>query len=531
MQDENEKGLSDYLDILRRRKYYFILTVPVLAVIAFAIAMSLPPIYRSQGVILIETQEIPADLVRSTVTSFAEQQIQVIRQRVLTTALIQEAIQKHDLYPELRLRASPSQLAQEFRSNVSVDMVSARVLDPRSGRATSANIAFTVAFYDPNPVKAQAVANDLVTTFLSENVRVRTDRAAETTSFLREEANRMRMRVQVLEDRIAQFRTEFSDSLPEMLNFNLSMIERGEERLLSIQNQQAQISDQLQVLRIELSGTPAFLAAPVQGNQPITPAQRLSLLQEELSQASNRYSDSHPDVVRLRREIQQLESTVRSGGGGGSAAAGMQNPQYRQINLQIETLQRDLTRLETQRERVEEEIVMYRERVSQTPQVQRGFDDLTRDYESELRKYNELRANELQAEIAQNLESENKAESFTLLEPPQTPSEPVKPNRKKIMAMGLILSFGAGVGLMILAEMLDGGVRGRKKFADIMGVDPLISVPVIMNPTDYKLQKARIIGTIGVVILIILAGVAAVHFLFMSLDILWFKVMGRINLM
>ncbi|WP_151669224.1 GumC family protein [Nitrincola schmidtii] len=530
MQDENEKGLSDYLDIIRRRKYYFILTVPVLAFIAIAIAMSLPPIYRSQGVILIETQEIPADLVRSTVTSFAEQQIQVIRQRVLTTALIQEAIQKHDLYPELRQRASPSQLAQEFRSNVSVDMVNARVLDPRSGRATTANIAFTVAFFDPDPVKAQAVANDLVTTFLSENVRVRTDRAAETTNFLREEANRMRMRVQVLEDRIAQFRTEFSDSLPEMLNFNLSMIERGEERLLSIQNQQAQISDQLQVLRIELSGTPAFLAAPVQGNQPLTPAQRLSLLQEELSQAANRYSDSHPDVVRLRREIQQLESTVGTSGGG-SAAAGMQNPQYRQINLQIETLQRDLARLETQRERVEEEIAIYRERVSQTPQVQRGYDDLTRDYESELRKYNELRGNELQAEIAQNLESENKAESFTLLEPPQTPSEPVKPNRKKIMAMGLILSFGAGVGLMILAEMLDGGVRGRKTIAEIMGADPLISVPVIMNPTDYKLQKARIIGAIGVGILVVLAGVAAVHFLFMSLDILWFKVMGRINLM
>ena len=530
MQDENEKGLSDYLDIIRRRKYYFILTFPVLALIAFAIAMSLPPIYRSQGVILIETQEIPPDLVRSTVTSFAEQQIQVIRQRVLTTALIQEAIQKHDLYPELRLRASPSQLAQEFRSNVSVDMVSARVLDPRSGRATTANIAFTVAFYDPDPVKAQAVANDLVTTFLSENVRVRTDRAAETTSFLREEANRMRMRVQVLEDRIAQFRTEFSDSLPEMRNFNLSMIERGEERLLSIQNQQAQINDQLQVLRLELSGTPAFLPAPVQGNQPLTPAQRLALLQDELALATNRYSDSHPDVVRLRREIQQLESTVGSGSRN-TGVAGLENPQYRQINLQIETLQRDLARLETQRQRVEEEIEVYRERIALTPQVQRGFDDLTRDYESELRKYNELRANELQAEIAQNLEAENRGESFTLIEPPQTPSEPVKPNRKKIIAMGLILAFGAGVGLMILAEMLDGGVRGTRRITEIMGAEPLINVPVIMNPTDYKLQKARIVGSVAVILLIILAGVAAVHFLFMSLDILWFKVMGRINLM
>lgn len=529
MQDENEKGLSDYLDILRRRKYYFILTFPVLAIVAFAIAMSLPPIYRSQGVILIETQEIPADLVRSTVTSFAEQQIQVIRQRVLTTAFIQEAIQKHDLYPELRQRASPSQLAQEFRSNVSVDMVNARVLDPRSGRATTANIAFTVSFYDPNPVKAQAVANDLVTIFLSENVRVRTDRAAETTGFLREEANRMRTRVQVLEDRIAQFRTEFSDSLPEMLNFNLSMIERGEERLLNIQNQQAQINDQLQILRLELSGTPAQLAAPLQGNQPLTPEQRLAALEEELSQATSRYSDSHPDVIRLRRDIESLRNTVGSASSGGSG--GVANPQHRQLTLQIETLQRDLARLESQAERVEEEVERYRERVAQTPQVQRGYDDLTRDYESELRKYNELRANELQAEIAQNLESENKAESFTLLEPPSTPTEPVKPNRKKVMALGFVFAFGAGVGLMILAEMLDSGVRGARRITDIMGAQPLVNVPVIKNPMDYKLQRMRIYGSVAVTLLIALAGVAAVHFFFMSLDILWFRVMGRINLM
>lgn len=243
MFDENEKGLSDYLDILRRRKYYFILTFPILALVAIAIALTLPPIYRSQGVILIESQDIPSDLVRSTVTSFAEEQIKVIEQRVLTTALIQEAVQKHNLYPELRQKASPTQIAQKFRSNVDVNMVSARVMDPTRGRATTANIAFTVAFYDPVPAKAQAVANDLVTTFLSENVRVRTDRATETTTFIREEANRMRTRVQVLEDRIAQFKSEFSNSLPEMLNFNLSMIERGEERLLGIQNQEAQIKD------------------------------------------------------------------------------------------------------------------------------------------------------------------------------------------------------------------------------------------------------------------------------------------------
>ncbi|WP_191905966.1 GumC family protein [Nitrincola iocasae] len=525
MFDENEKGLSDYLDILRRRKYYFILTFPILALVAIAIALTLPPIYRSQGVILIESQDIPSDLVRSTVTSFAEEQIKVIEQRVLTTALIQEAVQKHNLYPELRQKASPTQIAQEFRSNVSVDMVSARVLDS-SGRARTANIAFTVAFYDPVPAKAQAVANDLVTTFLSENVRVRTDRATETTTFIREEANRMRTRVQVLEDRIAQFKSEFSNSLPEMLNFNLSMIERGEERLLGIQNQEAQIKDQLHLLGIELSGMNRYLPAPIEGGV-MTGPQRLAALQSELAQLSNRYSDAHPDVIRLKGQIEALRETV----GSSSPAGQVENPQYRQISLQIESLQRDLVRMQTQRERVQQEVDEYRDRVAQTPQVQRGYEDLTRDYESELQKYNELRSKELEAEVAQNLETESKAESFTLLEPPIAPTDPVKPNRKKIAAMGIMLAGGFGVGLMLLVEMLDGGIRGSRRLAGILGADPLMTIPMIMTPKDYLLKRARHISYVVLAVLLVIAGVAAVHFFVMSLDILWLKVMGRINLM
>jgi succinoglycan biosynthesis transport protein ExoP len=355
---------------------------------------------------------------------------------------------------------------------------------------------------------------------------VRTDRAAETTTFIREEANRMRTRVQVLEDRIAQFKSEFSNSLPEMLNFNLSMIERGEERLLGIQNQEAQIKDQLHLLGIELSGMNRYMPAPIQGSV-MTGPQRLAMLQDELAQLSNRYSDVHPDVVRLRREIEVLRETVGSSG----LAGQLENPQYRQISLQIESLQRDLARLETQRERVVQEVEQYRERVAQTPQVQRGYEDLTRDYESELRKYNELRSKELEAEIAQNLESENRAESFVLLEPPLAPTDPVKPNRKKIAALGIMLAGGFGIGLMLLVEMLDGGIRGTRRLSGILGADPLITIPMIMTRKDYLLRKARHVSYAIAAVLIVIAGVAAVHFFVMSLDILWLKVMGRINLM
>ena len=140
----------------------------------------LPPIYQSEGVILIESQEIPRDLVLSTVTSYAEQQIQVIKQRILTTSRILETLDKYDVYADERESSTVSLLVEKFRSNVQVDMINANVIDPTRGRAQRASIAFKVSFMDDSPGIAQKVANELVTMFLDENVKTRTSKAAET---------------------------------------------------------------------------------------------------------------------------------------------------------------------------------------------------------------------------------------------------------------------------------------------------------------------------------------------------------------
>ncbi len=100
--DDTEKSLLDYLDILRRRKLYIIVAFPLLLALSATITFLLPPIYQSEGVVLIESQEIPRDLVRSTVTSYAEQQIQVIKQRILTTSRILETLDKYNVYKDQR---------------------------------------------------------------------------------------------------------------------------------------------------------------------------------------------------------------------------------------------------------------------------------------------------------------------------------------------------------------------------------------------------------------------------------------------
>ena len=243
--EEEEKSLGEYLDIVRRHKYLVIGTALFFIILSAAIAYTLPATYKSEGLILIESQEIPRDLIKSTVTSYAAQRIEVIKQRTMTTSNIMELVDKFNLYAVLRKKAPPSELVEDFRKNVGVDMIEANVTDPNSGRAKRATIAFTVSFLDRSPVIAQQVANELVTEFLDENVKNRTNRAIETTAFLNEEANKFQRKIQRIEKKIAEFKDKYSDSLPELLQFNLSTIERLQEELVSNQNQVMQLKDQI----------------------------------------------------------------------------------------------------------------------------------------------------------------------------------------------------------------------------------------------------------------------------------------------
>jgi succinoglycan biosynthesis transport protein ExoP len=530
--DDSEKSLLDYLEILRRRKLYIIIAFPLLLAISTAITFLLPPIYQSEGVILIESQEIPRDLVRSTVTSYAEQQIQVIKQRILTTSRILETLDKHKVYQDERDSSTVSLLVEKFRSAVNVEMINANVIDPTRGRAQRASIAFRVSFMDESPDIAQQVANELVTMFLDENVKTRTNKAAETVSFLNDEADKMQKTVQNLEEKIADFKLEFGDSLPELLQFNLSMIENLEEKIRTHKSESIRLSDQIHYLNLELAGMDPYVASN-EGVTILSSQVRLAQLQSELSSLQNKYSESHPDIKRLNREIEAVKKEV-------AADALFQpeenmdeisNPLYRQIKMKIDAAEKELVRTNVEHRKLQAEVKEYQRRVSRTPEVQRSYDDLTRDYESTKRKYQELRAKQLEADVAQNLESENKAESFTLIEPPLRPTESVKPNRPKLLMVGLFLSGAISVGLVFLAELLDPAVRSVKDITRITGAEPLALIPLMLTEEDYsKKDRSRkrlylFAGILAIAMLLI------VHYFVLSLDIVWFKVMSKINML
>ncbi len=594
--EEDVKNLGDYLDIVRRHKYLVIIPAIILILATFVVAYSLPATYKSEGLILIESQEIPSDLIKSTVTSYASQRIEVIKQKIMTTSRVMELVNKYKLYPDLRAKKRPaSEYVAEFRNSIRIKMVQANVTDPRSGRARRASIAFTVSFIDKSPQLAQKIANELVTQFLNENVRTRTDRASETKAFLQAEGDKFQRKIQLLEQKIAEFKDQYSDSLPELLQYNLSMVERLEEELADNQNQMIVLKDQIMTMSLALANIQPYLTnkqqLQVTGDTSVSSAEsQLIGARAKYSQLSAKYSENHPDLLQLKRQIESLESETSEDlsdverisaelaattskldelsqryskshpdvkaikaqikelelqlssaqneadkyiavAKPSRQAKKVMSPAYVQIKSRIDSSEREIRRLQTRQVEIKAKLANFESRIDKTHQVKRAYDDLTRDRANNLAKYQELRSKQLSAELAENLESENKGESFTLIEPPTVPSKPEKINRPKILIMGIGGSIGAGVGLALLVEFLFGGVRGYNQITQSLGSAPLVVIPMIKTLDDLQ-RKRKIKKRIAVLlVLAAIAMIAVFHFYVMDLEVLWFKIMRKLSLL
>jgi uncharacterized protein involved in exopolysaccharide biosynthesis len=277
-------------------------------IIAIAATMLWPATYRSTGTILIEQQELPADLVQSTITSFADQRIQVISERVMTTDNLLRIIQNYTLYPRLREREPREVLMAKMRKDIHFQMISADVMDPRQGRATKANIAFSVSYDSPSPQMAARVANELVSLYLDENVRSRRQLSADAANFLDDEANKLDQNIAMIESSIEKFKDHHINTLPDQALINRETLIRSEDEVRDIDTQLRSLQQQSTYLDAQLAQlSPSSQVYTSTGERVLSPSDRLKFLRTEYARLSGIYAPDHPDVLRIKREMEGLE--------------------------------------------------------------------------------------------------------------------------------------------------------------------------------------------------------------------------------
>lgn len=583
-QAEESLRLSDYLAILKRRARLLGWTIGVVLFTTVLLVLLLPSFYRSTATILIEQQEIPSDLVRSTVTTYADQRLQVISQLVMTSTNLMSVIRKFNLYPALQEREPREVLVARMRKDIKMSLISADVVDPRVGRPIQATIAFSVSYENRSPDLAQKVTNELTTLYLNENLKSRTNSARETSEFLSEEAEKLRLQIVDLEAKVAVFKRKNLNQLPENSQLSMQILDRTEREIDDVDREIRTLEERKIYLEAQLvqinPNAPLYTET---GDRVLAPAGRLKSLEAremsmtalyspthpdllkarkeivalrkelgfvdsvdefearldaaraDLAQARKKYAPDHPDIKRLTSAVASLEQGLeqaRQTTGAKSASAKPDNPAYLQLQSQKDAAAGQIAALHAKREELLKKRNDYERRLSLTPGVESEYRAMIRDHENAQRRFQEVKAKLLEAQLAQSLESERKGERFTLIEPPMLPEEPVSPKRMAILLFGMVFSIMAGAGAVTGAEMLDPSVRGSMDLRRIFNTSPLAVIPYIDNSGDLARYARRrlwlkrgLLAAGGFFLVLVLI----VHFFIQPLDVLWFQFLRRLG--
>jgi polysaccharide biosynthesis transport protein len=514
--------LADYLSILRRRKKQIKLVAALVFLVSAILAFVIPPQYRSTATILIEQQQVPRDLIPSTVTGYANQRLQIIQKRVMTDENLYKIAEKYQLISgKEKWETSDKKTIAQMRRATKFVTDSANVTDPRSGASMMATISFKLSYTAALPEIAQKVANDLTDYVLHENIMIRTQQAEKTSGFFSDEEEKLRQHLSELEAKLAAYKTKNTGRLPELLNLNMSLMERTQKELEDIERQIYSLEER----RLELQGQLATVepytgqgpggrlrevqtqylsaAAVYAPNHPdvVKLRRELEMLRREtgavderesldkeykktraeLIEAQQKYADNHPDVTRLKTSLAILEEKLKNSISSSPMGFALKpdNPAYISIQTQLATIGISLRAATEQRARGKEKLAEYVTRVVQTPNVEQEGLVLLREYDSTVKKYREIKEHLLGADIAVELEKVEKGERFSLLYAPELPESPEMPNRRAFLLLGIVLGLGSGIGYASIAEYMDRTVRGSMAIASVLRAPPLAVIPHI----------------------------------------------------
>jgi polysaccharide chain length determinant protein (PEP-CTERM system associated) len=516
-----EYTLADLKTILRRRAWSIFLPFIVVFTIVTAVALLMPPVYKSTSTILIEQQDIPADFVKATVSTYAEQQMQIINQRIMSSNRLLDIINRFNLYADLRDREPTEEIIARMHDDIKLEPVSVDVVDPKTGRPTTATIAFTLSYEGKkDPQKVFQVANVLASLFLEENAVTRERQASEVSKFLEAELAKVKADLAGIDGKIAQFKAQHVNDLPELVQVNMQGVNDTERNIDMLMSRITQLREKEGALKSQLANTP-----PEFGQAD---RQRLNELKVQLVNLKQHFSDEHPDVIKTKAEIAELENQLRQAKTGAESATGRpDNPAYITLASDLSSVQSEIASSNAQLADLQRRLAGFKRSIVTTPQVETDYKALLMERSNTQAKYDDLMRKVMEARVSQGLEKEQKGERFTIIDPAKLPEQPYKPNRPAIILIGFVLALGAGAGTGAFMEFSDRSVHSAEALAMLTSFPVLATIPEMLGTKEAAGGKVRwMVWAVCLVILLIIC-ITLFHFFVMDLDIFWAKLLRR----
>ncbi|MDE9451644.1 lipopolysaccharide biosynthesis [Aliiroseovarius sp. Z3] len=485
----------------------------VISAASIIIGMSLPPSYVSRMTLIVESPQIPDELAASTARTPAQEQLQVVEQKLMTRANLLEIANKFQVL-EGQDEMTPDRIAQAMRSRTSI----------RSSGGLDQAALMTINFEAPTGQKAASVLNEYLTLIQKEDVQSRTGRATQTLEFFEQEVSRLNQELAERSARILAFKTENVSALPESLDYRLSQQSLMQERLAQLERETVSLQEQRRrLVRIfETTGQVGGLRGPA-----LTPEQKqLEELRSELNNALAVYSADNPRVKMLQARITVLEDQVRTTP---TEDEGQEVTGNSLLDVQLAEISARQKVLDEQKDSARKQLARLTESIEQTPTNAIRLDELQLDYENLQLQYNTAVDRLSRASTGERIEVMSRGQRISVIEPPAVPSQPDKPNRALIAGGGSVFGILAGLGLVVLLEILNKSIRRPEDLVSKLGIAPLATIPYIT--VDGENSHRRTLRILGLIIILIGIPVAvyAVHTFYQPLDLLADRIMDKLG--
>ncbi|MBM9613404.1 hypothetical protein JWJ90_03790 [Desulfobulbus rhabdoformis] len=491
--------IKKYVDLILHSWRLISLVLLVGLSIGLGYYLKIPKLYQSTALLSFESQQInPAKMDPEQGRRRLRESLATLQELVTSRTSLEKVIRQHSLYEKERATLPIEDVIEIMRKKINIAPV-------RRGDV------FNVSFQGADPQKVARVTNTLASLFIEENLKYREERATETSKYTENELAMSKKVLDAKEQQMRDYKLKYFNEMPEQRQSNMDqlrgLVEQNQGIQSSIQDlertkvlalEQARMQQQLAALSAQQTHSAAV------PDHPETDGERLYRLKNYLAQLQEKYTEMHPDVRRTKLKIQQLEAkgvkAVGSsilGGRTSSRASVAANLERQRLQTQIKQIDLNIEQLKKQQEKIPSQIEQYEKWIAAAPVREAEWNILTRDYNELRRHYDQLVANNLQAQSAENLERNQKGSKFKIVDSARKAEKPFKPNFIKILLVVVVGSLGLSVGAVLAFDFIDTSFKDVGELEETIGVPVICAVPFIDKPAE--IHKERIVLVLSVV--------------------------------
>ncbi len=533
MEQEQRQQIEKILVIINRRKEFIAICLLISVIAGLGNYVKTPKTYQASALIRYQQQSINPSKMSPDVKTRIKDMVNTVTKQVTSRSSLEELIQKHNLYPEMREKSL-------------IEDVVARMRDSDITIKNEGGEVFRVSYKGRDPKLVMRIANALAARFIEENQLFREERASQTSAYVKDELQMSKKSLDQKEAIMRDYKLKYYNEMPNQQQINMAMLanlqsqrQALQENIQDMERTKIMVREQIglhQELLAQERDRLAQMAAMISSasDQVSAPAQRLSPALEELVAARkelarllSRYTSSHPDVKRMQHTIRGLEQNV---GQVQDALPGesftntgvivkskvVKQPvdrQLEQLNIQLDDIAYSIGKLKKEKEEIDVKISTYQKWVEAAPVREAEWATLTRDYNQLNTNYQNLLGRNMEAESAQNLERRQKGSQFKIIDTAHFPEKPIAPVFLKIMAIACLLGLGVGGGISFGLALLDNSVQDMVDLEQYQ-LPVICSIPPVLSAQEKRRKRNLSIIMGGGIGLLALAIVLAAVYLY-----------------